>query len=247
MYNPELGIFIQRDPIKSDLNLYRYCGNNPVLLVDPMGTETKKITSNQDFSTLISTMYNDTNLGTMDDDKNCKFIKYKDLANYLRQNGATDNQINIIEQGCIGIAAAVSTNMNPPPEMISNKNIRCPEEHGLVYCFIGDKAENSARTKLCPKGWKKTAIFAKQGEWRGGKPPVTNEKEGPISSVFPTPIIGQGAEGNYNYVTVVGDYYVSATSAAAKGPDAVIKICKKPPLNHDLKATMWCMKCDKEK
>ena len=33
----DLGRFIGRDPLETDLNLYRYCGNNPVLLVDPSG------------------------------------------------------------------------------------------------------------------------------------------------------------------------------------------------------------------
>jgi RHS repeat-associated protein len=39
-YHPRLGRFMQPDPIGlagGDLNLYRYCGNNPVSWVDPMG------------------------------------------------------------------------------------------------------------------------------------------------------------------------------------------------------------------
>jgi RHS repeat-associated protein len=36
-----MGRFIGRDPIDigDDVNLYRYCGNNGVRFVDPMGTE----------------------------------------------------------------------------------------------------------------------------------------------------------------------------------------------------------------
>ena len=40
MYSPELGRFLQPDPIGfkgSKWNLYRYCRNNPATLVDPMG------------------------------------------------------------------------------------------------------------------------------------------------------------------------------------------------------------------
>ncbi|MDZ7620317.1 MAG: RHS repeat-associated core domain-containing protein, partial [Patescibacteria group bacterium] len=39
MYHAELGRFVSRDPMESDPNLYRYCANNPVLLVDPSGLE----------------------------------------------------------------------------------------------------------------------------------------------------------------------------------------------------------------
>ena len=37
MYSPFIGRFMERDPIESDLNLYRYCGGNPVVYVDPAG------------------------------------------------------------------------------------------------------------------------------------------------------------------------------------------------------------------
>jgi RHS repeat-associated protein len=43
MYDPKLARFLQTDPIgydSGDLNLYRYCGNNPLNLVDPTGLET---------------------------------------------------------------------------------------------------------------------------------------------------------------------------------------------------------------
>ena len=37
MYSPFIGRFAERDPIESDANLYRYCGDSPVIHVDPSG------------------------------------------------------------------------------------------------------------------------------------------------------------------------------------------------------------------
>ena len=34
-YDAGLERFINQDPIAADPNLYRYCGNNPVIYVDP--------------------------------------------------------------------------------------------------------------------------------------------------------------------------------------------------------------------
>ncbi|MBT3726833.1 RHS repeat-associated core domain-containing protein, partial [bacterium] len=47
-YSPEMGRFIGRDPIDvgDDVNLYRYCGNNGVRFVDPMGTDKQNIEGN---------------------------------------------------------------------------------------------------------------------------------------------------------------------------------------------------------
>jgi RHS repeat-associated protein len=43
-YSPELGRFLQRDPLGfgDDVNLYRYVGNNPVNYVDPWGLSAEK-------------------------------------------------------------------------------------------------------------------------------------------------------------------------------------------------------------
>jgi RHS repeat-associated protein len=39
-YHPHLGRFVSRDPLTVDPNLYRYCGDNPVIYVDPLGLYT---------------------------------------------------------------------------------------------------------------------------------------------------------------------------------------------------------------
>lgn len=38
-YSPEIGRFITEDPIKDGFNWYVYCGNNPIMFVDPIGSE----------------------------------------------------------------------------------------------------------------------------------------------------------------------------------------------------------------
>ncbi|MEI6033171.1 MAG: RHS repeat-associated core domain-containing protein, partial [Verrucomicrobiae bacterium] len=46
VYSPALGRFLQTDPIRfaaGDVNIYRYCRNNPVKWVDPMGLDVFRI------------------------------------------------------------------------------------------------------------------------------------------------------------------------------------------------------------
>ncbi len=38
-YDPEIGRFITEDPVKDGSNWYVYCGNNPIMFVDPSGLE----------------------------------------------------------------------------------------------------------------------------------------------------------------------------------------------------------------
>ena len=38
-YDPGTGRFVSEDPIQDGTNWYAYCGNNPVMFVDPMGTD----------------------------------------------------------------------------------------------------------------------------------------------------------------------------------------------------------------
>ena len=40
-YKPNTGRFINEDPVKDGLNWYAYCGNEPVMLVDPSGLKLK--------------------------------------------------------------------------------------------------------------------------------------------------------------------------------------------------------------
>ncbi len=39
-YDPATGVFLTPDPAAADVNLYRYCGNNPISRTDPTGLDT---------------------------------------------------------------------------------------------------------------------------------------------------------------------------------------------------------------
>ncbi|WP_252238417.1 RHS repeat-associated core domain-containing protein [Clostridium sp. VAP51] len=76
-YNPVIGRFTQEDVYRGDgLNLYAYCGNNPVAYYDPSGYVTK-------------TYYPDLfDLSKIDDSSSSKLI-----YNILRQMGISDKSI----------------------------------------------------------------------------------------------------------------------------------------------------------
>ncbi len=51
-YDPQLGRFINEDPIRDGLNWYVYCENNPVMFVDPTGLHYEDVIA--DLSTIVS-------------------------------------------------------------------------------------------------------------------------------------------------------------------------------------------------
>ena len=233
------------DPIgyRGGINLYEYVGDDPTDNVDPMGTAKRKVSCNRDFAGLIDALYN-SNLGKLDKKTGCRTIPFDVFLKYLRDHGLSGDQADVIANGCIGIAEAVCANMNPvkQPDLPEGKPLTPP----WTYCFVGDKAEEKARkyAKKCPPG-SEPFVFAKQGIWStpDGKPPLI-----PGTTIISDNrcIIGKGKKGDrFNYVTLLGSYYVSANSGAAK-PGAYVTICKKPNL-ADFPATMWCAGCCKKR
>jgi RHS repeat-associated protein len=93
-YDPEVGRFISEDPIGfegGDVNLCAYAGNNPVLLVDPLGLEPPKnippgvsIAANVDKARnmTIFEFYNAVKSGGKWDYKQLDPAKYEDFGNY---------------------------------------------------------------------------------------------------------------------------------------------------------------------
>jgi hypothetical protein len=240
-------VFLSRDPALADENLYRYCVNNPTNSTDPTGALADGISSNQELASAIDAMYKDPGFGTMKD--GCKTIPFKKFLDYLDKR-LTKDQKDIIGLCCTGIAQATCCNMNP------SKTPKLPEESPVdpnepqVFCYVGKDAERDARRRRCPAGYD-LFVFAKQGEW------TTPDKKQPPILPLPWPnnrlpnnkvIAGINGTDDFNYLSVVGDYYVGATAAARK-PDAVVTICKNPNLPGPgrFPATMWCSGCYKKR
>ena len=71
-YDPETRRFITEDPAKDDWNWYTYCGNNPVMFIDPTGLYDRKAVKDY-----INTWWND---------RNSAYYSYTtDCANFVSQ------------------------------------------------------------------------------------------------------------------------------------------------------------------
>jgi hypothetical protein len=59
-YDASVSTFVTADPIAADVNLYRYCGNNPVIYVDPSGNKWTVIRADDDRAVACHDSPNDT-------------------------------------------------------------------------------------------------------------------------------------------------------------------------------------------
>ncbi len=68
-YDPSIGRFISEDPARDELNWYAYCGNNPVMFVDPWGLDWEYYDSylSEEEQNLISNYTDNYNKASQDD------------------------------------------------------------------------------------------------------------------------------------------------------------------------------------
>jgi hypothetical protein len=145
-----------------------------------------------------------------------------------------------------------------PPDQNGNSNPPVPEPVtcGKPRCFTDQKLADQA-AKDCPAGTH-PFLWVKQGMWKNGKPTlgegeqITNPQD--LGSWY------KDAEGGFNYISDIGDYYIGADAGASSTREGInyLKICPKKagwplvgrgdlPAQDKLKpgeiSTMYCVTC----
>ena len=146
-YDPSLGRFTQQDPAMADgMNWYVYCGNNPVLYVDPLGLNSKP--KEEDYPD--STKY------------------YEALKEYYRSNGpkapvwSDYPDETKFRQACISFEAQIGTTTNPISIIQNGDNITI-----YAYVNISGSAANSIVEYSDGKTYKQAAIDGIVKYWSG--------------------------------------------------------------------------------
>jgi RHS repeat-associated protein len=133
-YNPYTGRFLQADPIgyDADMNLYRYCNNNPLAFVDPSGSRASyydmKWVASGGTWLLGVTFYNDN--GSVADFMT--FLDYDEFLNWAKTTDCCDLLPNF-EQGAYGPPLPPPfPQQDPPPEK--------GEDHVVAWLTISGTA-----------------------------------------------------------------------------------------------------------
>ena len=202
MYSPVLGRFIERDPIESDLNLYRYVGNNPPDATDPAGLAT----------------FNDL-LGK----KQCVT-----MSRAAFQAWVTRNIYTLTREPTEGVGQRmywfVCGQSSVRPRTGPYENM--PEDAPGTQCYL---SEAEANQRKCPNG-QTNFVFEKIGQWRNSEAPKPG-KDGtiPNDSIVGVGSDASGETNDWNYVTSFDGLYFWMNNCKEVGPQTVT-ICRKPPV-----------------
>ena len=146
-YNPILGRFLQEDEYQGDgLNLYAYCGNNPVRYYDPSGYSKKKKTVNRTICEF------ETINGDAGQEVIRKFVENQDeLLKIAEQEagGSLDDWISDEENQWVSPDKTTKIEWNP--EGHSNTN----EGPHVTIRKINSKGGYSVVDKYFIRGWEK--------------------------------------------------------------------------------------------
>jgi hypothetical protein len=97
-YSTAVSTFISRDPAQADENLYRYCGNNPVILVDPSGLKWHVDRDRQPRATV----WNDSWLDTVKDLADLIHLTASEYKKWLKAEGTNRNEMPCDENRALG-------------------------------------------------------------------------------------------------------------------------------------------------
>jgi hypothetical protein len=255
MYDATLGRFINRDPIAADVNLYRYCDNDPTNSVDPFGEQRVGASRSIDCSSAMTSLldrYYRSHKPTKEGE--CIQVTVQEFFIWVRNQIKGDPTVNELwlarcmsVYGCVGIGSVYCQDcVGPPNFSFKQPDVPRPETFGKTTCYL-DQAQAQEAAKKCGPG-EHGFVWAKQGKWKNGKP--TPGSDGTIAS---DQITSSDADhpGDFNYVSFVDGYYVGADggSATTKNRMCTMTICPKSkgpgPLlrTGDEVATMWCATC----
>jgi len=226
IYHPGLGRFLQVDPTgfdAGDMNLFRYCGDDPVDGSDPEGLQENKPGSTIEERERL--FYGDglgqTSLQELDSRGGLRSIPREQAEKEMSPSRPlSESQRAQLDNGCNGFTSIFQGKGEAWPENAPGTKayLDQPRAHERV---VGDNQRNF--------------VFAKQGEWR-----TTRPKADPKTGEVPRNSI-TSADGRFNYVTYMpGTHsYAGMDQAASRGPQHVWINNVAPGNNSRYPHTVW--------
>jgi RHS repeat-associated protein len=164
--------------------------------------------------------------------EDCMKMPRDQFEKWLADHGmSTDSFVkNMLDHGCIGLTC------------IDQGTGGYPENEPDTKCWMNEDAARKDCAVRCPKTPKKCCtVFAKQGKWKGGKPP----KKRPDGSISCHEVeSATPGENDWNYILSKNGWYLWANTGKVPGKTQIFTICKKLP-DYDYPAMMWGASCVK--
>ncbi|MFO0916069.1 MAG: RHS repeat-associated core domain-containing protein [Pirellulales bacterium] len=179
----------------------------------------------------------------------CARFKVDEFLTWWSQISGTqpsEEQMKQIYRGCIGLCAQCQACIRAEGPYSNH-----PEDAPNTLCYL---ELDQAKLRKCKPG-ESAFVFAKQGQWKGSKPP----KPGPEGEV-PNDSIVSNPDGTFNYVSLVGkhffwmnnckydkfgNYTTDPNVPETTDPELqqVITICTDPCVDDHYPDEIWCSTC----
>jgi RHS repeat-associated protein len=228
-FDPVTGRWPSRDPIgeSGGGNLYGFVYNNPMAGIDLKGLSI--VAPPEGF------------LGDIEED--CKWFSYEEFVQLQVEWGAklTNKEKLTLAMGCIGVCKVAQGD---------GRRDGYPENIDGTKCWGGasGRGKAEAAAKECKSGTN-PVVFAKHGKWVG-------DAIGDGEPAPPNSVTGDESINNFDYITKLGSFYISASEHVWKNPNGrpgssnidekkkeAFRICKKQPSKQGYSAEIWCYRC----